>query len=663
MPSTQPTGQQGNQQRTTDTRVDTEVTQVATVAHRELKLKYSAQFKASRAITSCAKPSLQLVIQTIETQPPRRISLSQDELTILAQLNPAQFNVVTPVNKLAFDYLTQDHPNWPFIQYLKDGLKYGFRFNFTGKRSRIVQENLNSVKNESSALTNYINSELALGRMCRPFTMNNLPCTLFQINPCGLVKKKNTKPKSYRVISHLSAPSGKSINDGINNTDFITKYENINHAISWIIQYGRGCLLSKIDIQDAYRILPVYPVDQVLQGLQYDGKIYFDKALSFGNRASGGIFCWFADVITWIAIKYGIKSVIHYVDDFLIISKTGASQELEQFLRILKSEVYFIEDREWLQPDIQNLHTDASSLSGGATYRSYFTAFNWSQETNITEHSIQMRELLTCLIAMLTFTPLWLQKRLIIWTDNQANTEAYYASFCKNLTVNSIIASMYRAQVRGNYSIKLEYIAGPSNNMTTEDNNRTDEIQTQIISSYENELPLNEQVATILGIKPPIHKTYAATIKRYERLATENEWMNENGTIWPISKENLTKYITYLHLKLNMEDPDGLLFWSVALVAFYGLTRLGELLSRSQNESDKIPTIQALRFDKCGTDTFATIQLPRTKNHKVVERPILIINPTKDELCPVNTLKAYTVLRTNSIYAPRAKALFQECIE
>jgi hypothetical protein len=149
----------------------------------------------------------------------------------MAQLNPAHFNMVTPINKLAFDYLTRDHPNKAFVQYLRNGIEKGFRFNFAGKRTLIIQKNLKSVDIEPTALTNYIESELTIGRMCGPFNLEEPPCSAFQINPCGLVEKKGTNPKTYRVISHLSAPTGTSINDGIDGIEFATKYENINHAV------------------------------------------------------------------------------------------------------------------------------------------------------------------------------------------------------------------------------------------------------------------------------------------------------------------------------------------------------------------------------------------------------------------------------------------------
>lgn len=96
------------------------------------------------------------------------------------------------------------------------------------------------------------------------------------------------------------------------------------------------------------------------------------------------------------------------------------------------SGVYFMEDRVWLQPGTLNLFTDASNMGGGATYDTYFTTFNWSRNTNVTNCGIQMRELLTSLIAILTFSPVLTQKRAIMWTDNQSNAEAFYAGSCKN---------------------------------------------------------------------------------------------------------------------------------------------------------------------------------------------------------------------------------------
>ncbi|CAG8605837.1 9923_t:CDS:2, partial [Ambispora leptoticha] len=112
-------------------------------------------------------------------------------------------------------------------------------------------------------------------------------------------------------------------------------------------------------------------------------------------------------------------------------------------------------------------------------------------------------------------------------------------------------------------------------------------------------------------------------------------------------KEHITRDQLYkIKSGLNLTATDDLLFFVVALVAFYGLARLGELLPGSY-DTTKMPTMQALRFDRTGRGSFATIQLPRTKCYNTSEHPTLIINSTKDETCPIHVLKAYIIRRTD----------------
>ena len=44
---------------------------------------------------------------------------------------------------------------------------------------------------------------------------------------------------------------------------------------------GRECLLSKLDIKSAYRLLPVNPAEFDQLGFMFDNKFYFDKAMPF----------------------------------------------------------------------------------------------------------------------------------------------------------------------------------------------------------------------------------------------------------------------------------------------------------------------------------------------------------------------------------------------
>ena len=56
----------------------------------------------------------------------------------------------------------------------------------------------------------------------------------------------------------------------------------------------------KLDIKDAYRIVPVHLDDYHLLGIKWKGSTYVDRALPFGLRSAPKIFNAIADVIAWV---------------------------------------------------------------------------------------------------------------------------------------------------------------------------------------------------------------------------------------------------------------------------------------------------------------------------------------------------------------------------
>ena len=84
---------------------------------------------------------------------------------------------------------------------------------------------------------------------------------------------------------------------------------------------GPGCYLTKVDIQHAYRLLPVRPDDWSLLVYYWDGRYYVDLKLPFGCRASASIFTDFADLVCWIINNKYRLIVIHYSDDYLFTRK------------------------------------------------------------------------------------------------------------------------------------------------------------------------------------------------------------------------------------------------------------------------------------------------------------------------------------------------------
>jgi hypothetical protein len=77
--------------------------------------------------------------------------------------------------------------------------------------------------------------------------------------------------------------------------------------------------MAKVDLHQAYRILPVHADDHPLLGIQWGAATYLDSALPFGLRSAPKIFSAFADALVWIMQVNGIAQQLHYLDDFLFL--------------------------------------------------------------------------------------------------------------------------------------------------------------------------------------------------------------------------------------------------------------------------------------------------------------------------------------------------------
>ena len=80
---------------------------------------------------------------------------------------------------------------------------------------------------------------------------------------------------------------------------------------------GPTCKLFKMDLKNAFRLLPVKTNDFSLLGFKFNNQFYIDKTLPFGCA----ICCsHFEQVATFLefAVKRRMKSgeFLHYLDDF-----------------------------------------------------------------------------------------------------------------------------------------------------------------------------------------------------------------------------------------------------------------------------------------------------------------------------------------------------------
>ena len=116
--------------------------------------------------------------------------------------------------------------------------------------------------------------ELSCRRMLGPFP-------LLQVNKMGVIPKGHT-PGKWRLITDLSSPTGTSVNDGIETEVTSLSYITVDNVAQVACDLGRGALLAKVNIENAYRLIPVHPSDRPLQAITWEGNIYTDSMLPFG---------------------------------------------------------------------------------------------------------------------------------------------------------------------------------------------------------------------------------------------------------------------------------------------------------------------------------------------------------------------------------------------
>ena len=237
---------------------------------------------------------------------------------------PPELSLInTPLVVREWQSLLELHPDKEFSQYLLNGFTYGFRigFNYKSHTYRAGKRNMASAVENPQVVEEYLAKERELGRVIGPLTPGSRQ---LQINHFGVIPK-SSQPGKWRLIVDLSHPDGFSINDGIEPELCSLSYASVDSAVAVIMRLGRGTILAKLDLESAYRIIPVHPDDRLLLGMEWDGNWFIDSALPFGLRSAPKIFTAMADGLLWIMAANGVTSALHYLDDYLIFGSPGTT--------------------------------------------------------------------------------------------------------------------------------------------------------------------------------------------------------------------------------------------------------------------------------------------------------------------------------------------------
>ncbi len=91
------------------------------------------------------------------------------------------------------------------------------------------------------------------------------------------------------------------MNDGIEAELCSLQYTSVDAAVTRVLAKGQQeVMLSKFDIESAYKMVPVHPEDRHLLGMVWKGRLYIDTVLPFGLRSAPKIFNALADALQWM---------------------------------------------------------------------------------------------------------------------------------------------------------------------------------------------------------------------------------------------------------------------------------------------------------------------------------------------------------------------------
>lgn len=214
------------------------------------------------------------------------------------------------------------HPDRAFAAFILRGLTEGFRIGFDSSRChlRSVLRNHPSSLSNGAVVESYMATELELGRLLGP-----VPRAGVHSSPIGLIPKAR-QPNRWRMIVDLSCPTGQSVNDGIAPGLCSIQYASIDEAVRIILSMGVGTNLVKIDLKEAYRMVPVHPADHHLLGITWGDATYVDRCLPFGLRSAPKLFSAVADALAWAFRCLGVYSQVHYLDDFLFFGRPDSDE-------------------------------------------------------------------------------------------------------------------------------------------------------------------------------------------------------------------------------------------------------------------------------------------------------------------------------------------------
>lgn len=245
----------------------------------------------------------------------------------------SEYGIETPVRVGELAHALQGFGDASFIiNGFTNGFSLGISHDYKLKYEKLKR------RPSPAPLLAKLREEVAKGRIIGPFQTR--PINDLFISPLYVIPKPNSH--KHRMIFNLSYPESGSINDNIPDTCRSVRYCSVRDVGQCLLaKYGERAWLAKIDLADAYRIVPVQQADWKFLGMCINDQFYIDRMLPMGAASSCQIFSRFSDSLRWIFYNCGLvrTDLFNYLDDFLVVadSQRNCENALATFVGLCES--------------------------------------------------------------------------------------------------------------------------------------------------------------------------------------------------------------------------------------------------------------------------------------------------------------------------------------
>lgn len=198
--------------------------------------------------------------------------------------------IKTKMNVSFLETELENYADKEVLEYFKYGWPIGMSHKLSNSR---VCSNHKSAVDYPIQIGGYVNTQLSEGSIIGPFK-NNPFSSHFFVAPLSSVEKRDSHDR--RILSDLSFPPGRSINDRIPKKEylgetFILRFATVDSLVNLIKEKLREnkqeqILLFKKDLRNAYRQLRIDPGDINAMGILWQNNLYFDLAAVMGLSTS-----------------------------------------------------------------------------------------------------------------------------------------------------------------------------------------------------------------------------------------------------------------------------------------------------------------------------------------------------------------------------------------